>query len=392
MLDSRLWCGSLFYHAMGVSRVMSPLRVAALVRKEILHIIRDPRNLFLVTISPAFLLFLLSYVFSFEVTKLNLAALDLDRSPASRSYLSSLTNDQELVLTSVIESYQEILPLLVSGDADAVLIIPPGFADTVHGGGPSQVQAIIDGTDPFLSSQAIGALGARSGVFVAGIDGNGLMEIVEPIEVRSQAWYNASLESMHSMVPGLLAIVLIMPTMAFALAMTREKETGTLEGLIVTPVSGPEYVAGKLLAYITAGLVSAILAMLVAVLWFKVPFRGNLVAYLVLVADYFLACMGITVVVASFVKSQQAGMFIVLLLFLVPSFFLGGLITPVSTNSLGSILTSYALPSTHFIEISRTVFLKGLGLAHLTRPALLLFGVGVGSIALGLRLFRKKLA
>jgi ABC-2 type transport system permease protein len=323
---------------------------------------------------------------------LNLAVLDLDRSPASRSYLASLTNDQELVLTSVIDSYQEILPLLVSGDVDAALIIPPGFADTVHSGDSSQVQAIIDGTDPFLSSQAIGALGARSGVFVAGIDGNGVMEMVEPVEVRTQAWYNAGLESMHSMVPGLFAIVLIMPTMAFALAMTREKETGTLEGLIVTPVGGPEYVAGKLLAYITAGLISAILAMLVAVLWFKVPFRGNLVTYLLLVADYFWACMGISVVVASFVKSQQAGMFIVLLLFLVPSFFLAGLISPISTESLNSILTSYILPSTHFVEISRTFFLKGLGLTHVTQQALILFGMGVGSIALGLRLFQKKLA
>jgi ABC-type multidrug transport system permease subunit len=181
-----------------------------------------------------------------------------------------------------------------------------------------------------------------------------------------------------------------MPTMALALALTREKETGTLEGLVATPVLGIEYVLGKLLAYIAAALVSAIIALLVAVLWFQVPFRGSLLVYLLLAADYFLACMGATVAIANFVKSQQTAMFIVLIIFIVPSFFLAGLISPVSTESLVSMLTSYAMPSTHFVEISRAVFLKGLGLQQMLRPALVLLGMGLGALAVGLLRFRKK--
>jgi ABC-2 type transport system permease protein len=371
---------------------MSPRRVAAVVRKETLHIVRDLRNLFLVTASPAFLLFLLSYIFSFEVVQLELAVLDLDRTPLSRDYVASLTSDQDLVLIRIVHSYEEILPVLMSGEVDAALVIPPGFTDTVHGGQAAQVQAVIDGTDPFVGGQAIGALQARSGVFLAGAQEASQIQNGQPIEIRTQAWYNAGLESLHSMVPGLLAIVLVMPTMAFALAMTREQETGTLEGLIATPITGPEYIAGKLLAYMGMGLVSAVLALLVAILWFGVPFRGSIGVYLVLAADYFFACMGATVVIASFVKSQQAGMFIVLLVFLVPSFFLAGLLTPVSTESLSSLLTSYALPSTHFVQISRSVFLKGLGVADMVRPAIVLFGMGAGSVALGLGLFKKKIA
>jgi ABC-2 type transport system permease protein len=371
---------------------MSLRRIAAIVRKEILHIVRDPRNLFLVTISPAFLLFLLSYIFSFEVTQLDLAVLDLDRTSLSRRYLSSLTSDRDLVPAYTVSSYADILPLLQSGDVDAALVIPPGFADTVHRGQPAQVQAIIDGTDPLAGRQAVGSLSARSGVFVAGSGTSSSLQGGEPVQVRSQAWYNAGLKSLLSMVPGLMAIVLMMPTMAFALALTREKETGTLEGLIATPVSGLEYVAGKLLAYIAMGLASAVFALLVALFWFKVPFRGSLVVYLLLVGDYFLACMGAAVVIASFVKSQQTAMFVVLLVFLVPSFFLAGLITPVSTESLGALLTSYALPSTHLVEISRVVFLKGLGLAYLWRPALILLGMGIGALVLGLFLFKKRVA
>ena len=111
---------------------MSLRRAAAIVRKEILHIIRDPRNLFLVTVSPAFLLFLLSYIFSFDVGQFSIAVLDLDRTSLSRLYLDSLTSDQDLILVYTVGSYEEIDPLLVSGDIDAALVIPPGFANTVH--------------------------------------------------------------------------------------------------------------------------------------------------------------------------------------------------------------------------------------------------------------------
>ena len=369
---------------------MSLRRAAAMVRKEILHIVRDPRNLFLVTLSPAFLLFLLSYIFSFDFGQFNIAVLDLDRTSTSRLYLHSLTNDQDLNLAFIVGSYEEIDPLLVSGEIDAALVIPPGFANSVQGGKPAQVQAIVDGTDPFAGTQIVGSLTARSGVFVASTGDPGPLWQPSPVEVRTQAWYNSDLKSMNSMVPGLLAIVLIMPTMALALALTREKETGTLEGLIATPVSGTEYLVGKLLAYMAAGLVSAVLALLVAVFWFRVPFRGNPAVYLLLAADYFLACMGATIVIADFVKSQQTAMFIVLIIFIVPSFFLAGMISPVSTSSLGSMLASYALPATHFVEINRSLFLKGLTLEQVLRPALILLGMGLGAVAIGLLRFRKK--
>jgi ABC-2 type transport system permease protein len=371
---------------------MSLNRTVAIVRKEVLHIVRDPRNLFLVTISPAFLLFLLAYIFSFDVGQLSLAVMDSDQTPLSRRYLASLTSDADLSLAYTVEGYQEIQPLLVAGKVDAALIIPPGFGESIQRGRPAQVQAIIDGADPFAGSEAIRSLSARSSVFVAS---SGLAEgrsEGEPLEVRSLTWYNAALKSLFSMVSGLMSIVLIMPTLALALALTREKETGTLEGLMATPVSGLEYLVGKLLAYIATGLVSTVLAILVAVLWFEVPFRGSLAVYLLLAAVYFLACMGAAVVIASLVRSQQTAMFVVLIVFIVPSFFLAGLISPVSTGSLGAMLTSYALPSTHFVEISRTVFLKGLGLTYLLRPTLILLGMGLGALVVGLAVFKKKVS
>jgi len=371
---------------------MSLRRLGAVARKEILHIVRDPRNLFLVTISPAFLLLLLSYVFSFDVTQVRLAVLDHDHSALSRRYLAALTADQDLLLVAAVSNQDEILPLLAAGEIDAGLIIPPGFAHDIQGGRTAAVQALVDGTDPFAGGQAVAALETRSAAFAAVTSPAGAAGRRELIDLRSQAWYNAGLKSLLSMVPGLMPIVLIMPTMAFALALAREKETGTLEGLMATPVKGSEYLVGKLIAYITTAELSAVLAFLVAVLWFKVPFRGDLGIYLLLTADYFLACMGAALVITHFVKSQQTTMLVVLLVFLVPSFFLSGLISPVSRESLRSLLTSYALPSTHFVQISRVTFLKGLGLAEVAQPALILLGMAAGALAAGLSLFRKKVA
>lgn len=373
------------------ARWFSLHRLLAIGRKELLHIIRDLRNLFLVTISPAFLLFLLAYIFSFEVTRLDLAVMDMDRSPLSRRYLESLSSSREVVLTYSVDSYEFAEELLVDGSANAVLVIPPGFGEAINRGRPAPVQAVVDGADPLVGREVVNFLAARSSAFVLAAGSQGAGVDLQPVEIRTQAWYNAGLQSLLSMVPGLMSIVLTMPTLALALALTREKESGTLEGLMATPVSGLEYLAGKLLAYVATGLVSAILAWLVAVLWFKVPFRGSLAVYLLLAGAFFLACMGATAVIANFVRSQQTAMFIVLVIFIVPGFFLAGLINPVSRSSLVPMLTSYALPGTHFVEISRTVFLKGLGLPYLVQPALILLGMGVGSFLVALRTFRKRI-
>jgi ABC-2 type transport system permease protein len=357
-----------------------------------IHIVRDLRNLFLVTISPAFLLLLLSYIFSFEVNQIDIVVFDLDQTSVSRRYVSSITADQDVALLGQVSSYAEIDPLLVTGEAGAALVIPPGFAGQIYDRQPAEVQAIIDGSDPFGASEAIGSLSARSAAFAIGAADQQAPSGGEAVSVASQAWYNAGMKSLPSMVPGLLGIVLIMPALALALALSREKETGTLEGLVATPVSGAEYLLGKLLAYVGTGLVSSLIALLVSLAWFRVPFRGSLLVYLLLAADYLLACMGATVVLTNFVKSQQSAMFIVLLVFIVPSFFLAGLITPVSTESLLPLLTSYALPSTHFVEISRVIFLKGLGLPYLVQPALILLVMGLGALILGLCTFEKKVA
>ncbi len=365
-------------------------RTLAITRKEFRHILRDLRTFFLVTVSPAFLLLTLSCVFALDVEQVDLAVWDLDRSSLSRQYVAALTTGGDLQVRHWVTSYAELDRLLLAGEVNGGLVIPAGFEERLRAGHQAQVQAVMDGVDPITTGQTVFALSQRTTEFAA------RFQVQAPIAVgglslRSEAWYNPTLKSLVSMVPGLVAVVLCMPAVALALALAREKEVGSFEGLITTPVRGLEYLAGKLAAYLASGLVSVILVWLVAVLYFKVPFRGDFSIYLLLAADYLLASMGVSLLIANFVRSQQTAMFLALMIFIVPGFFVAGLIVPVNTGSLGSQLVAYSLPTTHFITINRGVFLKGLGPRALNLPASILLGMGTGGLALSVLLFRKRL-
>jgi len=369
---------------------MSPRRTLAILRKEFRHIFRDLRLFFLVTVSPAFLLFLLAHVFVLDVQQIAVAVWDLDRSPLSRRMVAAVTADGEFRVQAWVASYSELEQLLRAGRVDCGLVIPEGFARQLEAGGPAPVEAVVDGSDPIAAIQAVFSLSQRTTAFALAASGGGKSAPVL-IDVRSEAWYNPALKSLVSMVPGLAAIVLSMPALALALALTREKEVGSFESLIATPVRGAEYLLGKLGAYLSCGMLGVLPVWLVAVLYFRVPFRGDFLLYLALSAVYFLAEMGFSLIIANFVRNQQTAMLLVLTVFFVPSFFIAGLILPVDTRNLLSTLVSYALPTTHFVAISRGVFLKGVGPAPLQTHILLLLAMGVGGLLLSLLLFRKRL-
>jgi len=371
-------------------------RLFVVARKEFCHVTRDRRLLFLVTVAPAFLLVTLSYVFALDVERVDLVVRDLDQTSLSRELVSEITADGDFVVVEWVQRDEAIDWLFERGIADMALVIPRGFSSAALGGETTWLQCIVDGVDAISASQSLGLLEGRVEAFAAHVvrsrEGLGTQPLVavRRLEIDERAWYNGALKSLTSMVPGLIAVVLCMPALAFALALAREKEMGSFESLIVTPVRGAEYLIGKLLAYELGGVASGLLALLVATLWFNVPYRGSVGDFILLTAAYMIASTGISLVVASVVRNQQTAMFLVLMIFFVPSFFLAGLLRPVAEEPLGRAL-AYALPSTHFIKISRSLFLKGLGLSALKAPALALLGIGTVCQALSLLLFEKKL-
>lgn len=367
---------------------MSLRRWLAVTRKELRHIFRDPRTLFLVTAAPAFLLFTFSYVFAFDVQHVDVAIIDLDRSALSRDLAVKLTADDEVSVVAYARDVEAVDDLFARGVVDLALLIPHGFSRALQEGSGAQVQSIVDGSDAIAARQAANIVESRIGAF--GVDVSRRGSAPAGIAVSARAWYNESLESLVSMTPGMMAVILSMPALALALALTREKETGSFEQLIVTPVRGTEYLLGKLLAYEVSGMCSVVLAWLVATMWFRVPFRGSLPVFLLLAADYLLVSMAFGLVIANFVRNQQTAMFLILTIFFIPSFFVTGLIIPIAEDAFSQTL-AFFLPTTHFIAISRAVFLKGLGLFNLWKSALILLGGGIVCVLCSLAMFEKKL-
>jgi len=342
---------------------MSLSKTWSITRKETLHIVRDRRTLFLVIFMPAFLLLLLAYVFSFDVENFRIALLDQDQSPLSRKYVSYLTSDGMLNLIESVRSYDEADQSLLASRVYAVLVIPPGFHRDLMRGEDVQVEVLLDGADPNSSLQTLGQLDARTWAFAQ--------------ELAAGA--------------SRLAVVMAMPSLSISLAIAREKEHGTLEALLSTPLRKSELLVGKLLPYLASGLISLILAALVAILWFRVPFRGDFGLFLLLGLLFLFGSLALSLLISNFIGSQGGAMIANFLIFFIPGFFLTGLFDPIDTQNWGAMLRSYALPATHFVTISRTIFLKGAGLEALTQPVLILLSMGVGCLALSIASFRKRI-
>ncbi len=363
--------------------------LVTVTHKELRHIWRDPRTLVLVSLAPAVLLVILSYIFALDVGIIRVALRDLDRTRFSREFLSRLTADGDVVVVAEVESDEQAESLLLQSRVDALVDLPRGFTGDVLAGRGGEAHLLLDGTDAISARQALNELTQRLGRIATELAPARLGPAPGTVVVRERALYNAEVDSLVSMVPGMVAVVLCLPALALALGLTREKEGGAYEGLLATPVRGAEFVGGKFLAYASAGMVSVALATAVAVGWFGVPFRGRPADLMVVSAVFLFASMGVAAMVAGLTRTQQAAMFLILMVFFVPSLFVAGLILPVPSERAAE-LVAFLLPTSHFIKIVRGVFLKGLGLPDLWRPVSSLLLIGLVSHAVGLVLFRRK--
>jgi ABC-2 type transport system permease protein len=372
--------------------MMSFQRLVAISRKEYHHITRDPRTLLLVLIAPAFLLMMLAYVFAFDVDKFPLVVLDQDRTDVSRRYVSDLTGDGTFEVVSYLENYDEIEQLMQAGRAKVALVIPHGTTGKLQAGHAAEVQAVIDGVDSITGQQAASQLELRSRLFSLKMLPAASSQAIGSIDTRTLAWYNPSIKSLNSMVPGLIGAVLIMPALALALAFAREKELGSFEGLAATPIRGYEYILGKMLTYLGFAMLSMIPILIAALAWFRVPLRGQVAELAVVTLIYLIATFGLALLVANFVKSQQAAMLIMILVFFIPSLFLTGLIVPVDTSSPAMVLVSGILPTSHYVVLARGVFLKGLPLTEFASPIVILLMIGATTLTASLALFKKRIS
>lgn len=377
---------------------MNPKRTISIMRKETWHILRDRRTFLLVTISPVFLLVVFAYTMSVEIRNVAIAVLDHDQSTLSRRYRDGLASTGDILIRYWLNDYAELESRLERRQAKAALVIPSGFERDLLAGREANLQVIIDGTDPNTANHAI----AHIGGYTQGLALEILAEDLErqgidasqmaPIDLRMRTWYNPTLKAIIGWVPGLIAIVLGMPAIAATLALAGEKEKGTLEALIATPVRRSELLIGKLIPYVLSGLVSAVLCALVGVYLFGTPFQGSFLLYVLLSADFFLATLSISLLISVFVRSQQAAMVCAMLIFLFPGFFMSGLFYPISSMPPEMKMEAYMMPTTHYLSITRGLFLKGLDMSSLWPYAVALLAMGVLITGIAIFTFKKKLA
>lgn len=372
------------------NKTVSLKRLWAIFLKELRHITRDARTILLVIISPSFLLLIMSSIFGLEVKSVNFAALDLDRTELSRQFIHKIAATKGYRYRGEVRSYEEAYEFLRRGSLDVVLVIGPGFASEVNRGEGTTVQALVDGMDPIEAIGTFYDLQAMVRAYGQEI-ASGSPLPTSSLQILYRARYNPNLESSTSLIPGLMAIVLTLPAMALALSLSREWESGTFETLVASPIRGAEYLMGKFLSYLGIGFINAFLTLGVAIFWFKLPFRGSLASFLLFCLDFFLASMGVGLFIGQSVKNQQTTMFITIIYFIVPSFFIAGLVLPLREESPIDIIASYALCTTHFIKANRGIMLKGLEVTQLAEPAFMLALIGLVSMTLGFASFRKRI-
>ncbi len=365
---------------------MSIRRLWAIMHKELRHILRDRRMLFLVTISPAIMLVTFGYVFSFDLNPTRIAVYDQDHSPHSRNLVMALSHDRNLIQAGEVAHYDDLREMMKMDEIKLGLVIPPGFGDALEAGRRAEVQVLGDGSDPINTSSQMAILSGRVSEWGEQYQ---RIDVTQPVALRALTLYNPDIKGRWSMVPALLAIAMILPSMSVALALAREKELGSFESLAATPVRATEYILGKLIPYIAFGILSAGIAIAVAVLWFQAPMRGNYLNLAGFTILYLWATLGISIFVSNFISNQSTALRAVLLLFLVPSFFLTGLIVPIDEKAR---LVAYSLPATHYIAINRGVFLKGLGWEQLGFHVFMLLTMGLMATLLTILSFKKRVS
>jgi ABC-2 type transport system permease protein len=372
-------------------------RVLSVMRKEWWHITRDRTSFVLLMLSPVLALVTMAYAFSVDIKDVAVGVLNQDLSPLSRQYLAQLSSTDALRLEAWPQSLDEVEQLMMQGRVKALVVIPRGFARDLQAGHTAALQIVVDGTDPNTAGHAIQHISAHTEHFAAQQVSRRLgradltADRLTPIDLRLRAWYNSSLKFTVSMLPALVGIVLSVPAMAASLALAREREWGTMEGLIVTPIRRGELIIGKLVPYILAGTLSVPLCVATAVYGFKVPFRGDFWLYLAFSVVFLFATMSISLLFSVFTQSQQVAIIGSMIIFLFSGFFMSGLLIPFAVMGPVLKMEAFMFPTTHFVIISRGVFVKGAGLAELWGYVVALAAVGVIFLGLTALMFKKKL-
>ncbi|MBM3770396.1 MAG: ABC transporter permease [Acidimicrobiia bacterium] len=367
-------------------------RVRFLVWKELIELRRDPRLLAVVIVTPMVQLILLGYAATTDVRNVPLVIADADRSRASRELVQRFDASKSFTLVSVVTDAGEAGDYLENGRARMALAIPPGFGERLAGGRVETIQLLADGSDANSAGVALGYANSLLAAYARELAQSG-GTLPGTIEGRVRVWFNPRLESRDFMIPGIIALLLlVVTTILSSMAIVRERELGTLEQLNVTPLSRLELIVGKLVPYGMIGLIDVGLVLMVSTYWFHVPLRGSAFLLFGMTMVYLTTTLGLGLFVSTVSATQQRAMMTTTFMLLMPMIYLSGFVFPIENMPEWIQPITYAIPLRYCLVILRSLFLKGVGLETFWPQALALLAWGLGILALALARSSKRAA
>ncbi|PWB79997.1 MAG: ABC transporter permease [Candidatus Methylomirabilota bacterium] len=372
-------------------------RLLGMIRKEFIQMWRDRLTLGMMLSMPMMILVIIGWAINTDVKHMGTAVFDQSRTPESRDLLNAFTNSQYFNLDNYVDSYDAITRLIDGGKAKVGIVLPPDYARALKQQRVAQIQVIVDASDPMVATSAINAASAIGQVGSLRIASEMLQRSTgrvpppTPLDVRVRAWYNPDLVSAIFIIPGLLSFILMQTTITIiAMVVVRERERGTLEALIVSPLRRWELMIAKIVPNVVLAYAQMTLALVFGVWVFDIPVRGSVVLLYFLSLFFIMGTLGLGILLSTIARSQQQAMQLAYFIF-VPSVYLSGVLFPIEGMPPLAQTVAYVIPLTYYVEIIRGIMLKGIGISYLWTHLLVLAVIGVVLIAASILRFHKKL-
>ncbi len=373
-------------------------RLYRMLIKEFIQVLRNPRMRAVIFVVPVVQVLVIGYAVSTDVRHVPMAVFDLDRTPASRDLLARFEGSGCFDIVRRITSESEIREVLDSGEAKTVLQLNRGFAEDLEGGRSASAQLLLDGSDSNTASVVLTYASNITADFNRAIMTQrfsrtaGLRLEADPVALVWRAWFNPNLESRNFFVPGVLAmLVAVVSIILSSMAIVREREIGTMEQIMVTPIGRLEFILGKTIPFALIGFIDVALITLMAVFWFRVPLLGNPLTLFFGTGLYLLSTLGVGLYISTVSATQQQAM-MTAFFFMLPAFMLSGFVYPIANMPQVVQWLTYLNPLRYYLVIIRGVFLKGLGLHVLWPQMLALAALGSAMLVLAAGRFRKTMA
>lgn len=370
-------------------------RIFAVLKKEFLQVFRDPRMKMIIFVSPIVQVLIFGYAATMDITNIPMAVYDVDNTKESREVTRDFTYSKYFKITKYLFEEKEVQHVIDHGRALCVLKFDRGFSQDLVGNRTAHIQLIVDGTDSNAAQIIVGysnqiilnynnrALQDRAHIYLTRLN------IVPYVDLRDRHWFNENLISRNYYLPGVIVLIVsIMALLLSAMAIVREKEIGTMEQLMVSPLKPIELIIGKVVPFGIIALVQVLLITVIGNLWFEVPLRGSIPLLFISTLIYLLTALGCGLLISTICATQQEAMMSVFL-FYFPATLLSGFAYPIANMPTVIQYVTYLNPMRYYLEIVRAIFLKGVGVQVLWKDMLILLIMGVAIIFISAKRFRK---